>query len=409
LGKSQKAATAVIIVIAVMILAILWIFTTMRNTREFMNLFTFVFSNLALILFSGTTVILALVAFFWYLTASRERMGKETHTLEKLCELGKGLFSGSETERLCKNAADALTSATGHSLISIFFWNREKEHFVMAWHNELPEELRNHFFLTIRNDSLRCSTSPEPEFPVFELDNIPSSYIIEDPASDGDSLVFFPMKSSHEMIGAIVLHELKNQSLLTHEARDTGTAIAQILGNYHLTRVLNQELSSASISDISSGALKMCHFPRFLEQEIERADRHEGATSLLAIDVGGGNRDFTMDSDVLLQRRVVERLKSVVRSFDLIFRDEPGECFVVILSQTDNETALDVSGRILTALTREEATEAASKIKLEAFMGISTYPTDATLEESLVDNVHAALEDARKASESTIVNFMDLY
>jgi len=410
LGKTQKAALAVVSLIAILLLATLWVFTALRNTREFMNLFTFVFSNLALILFSTTTVILALIAFFWYLSASRERMGKEAHLIERLSDLGKGLFEGSESERVCKWASDAVISATGHGLVSVFFWDREREHFVNAWNSDIPAEMFNHFFLTIRNDSLRCSTSSsEPEFPVFELDNIPSSYIIEDPAADGESLVFFPMRKGHEMVGTLVLHGLRSQTLLTQQAREIGTLVSQILRDYHLTGVLGSELSSASITDISSGALKFCHFPRFLEQEIERADRHECAVSLLAVDVGGGERDFTMDSDVLLQRRVVERIRSVVRSFDLIFRDEARECFIVILSQTDNETALDVGRRIQSAITRDESTDNQPRLKLDSYIGISTYPTDATLEESLVDNVRSSLEEARKAQGSSIINYMDLY
>lgn len=367
-----------------------------------MNLFTFVFSNLALILFSFTVIILAFIAFFWSLTNSSQKKSRAFNINSYLVKLGAMIFEDAPLDTISTQAIDLIQYISGHSSISLHEWNTQKEKFITLASKSTSREVNSNFFMTIKLDTLHCATSAAPEFPVFEIDNIPDYFSIEDPAEKGKYLILIPLKSKGRLIGSVALHDVNDPALISKEDQKILVLVSTMLGSHFLSSRLQHDFDNATIFDDITGQYKYSYFRRYLEQEIERADRYESSATLMSIDISTPENMF-VEPDDSFYRKSSDTITSALRSIDLLFMDPSNNSFIVILSQTNNSTALDVANRVIQKFTKTSETQ------LQISIGLSTYPIDATLEDTIVDNVQACLDQARTADESKIVNYSDLY
>lgn len=386
---------------------------SVRNTREFLNLFSFAISNLAVVLLSFTIVCVAFAALSWSLGIAWMRRSRESAMLERLDELSAKIFSGMKDTDVDSAALDSVVDLTGHPAVSILYWDPKREHFVTATDRGMPENLKANFFLTIRNESVYCSTASGPEFQVFDIDNIPAFYSIEDPSRPGNTLIFVPMLAGGTMAGSIVIHSDQGPVSMEQQLKGALGVAAALLGHRKMVMRLREEYQTASSLDPETGACKIELFSEALEKEIERADRYESATSLLSIDITpetGAEDEFVIGGGSPSIRRLTDRILGSLRSFDLVFRDDGNGCFLAILSLTDNEKALEVAGRIAASFGKDESqVHGVGLMAARISIGVSTYPVDATLEATLVDYALAALEDARGSEGSHVTNYSELY
>jgi diguanylate cyclase (GGDEF)-like protein len=265
--------------------------------------------------------------------------------------------------------------------------------------------------MTIKAETLFCATSAAPEFPIFEIDNIPDFYSIEDPSDKNRHLVLIPFKSQGQLIGSAVLHDVYDPSLISKENQKILSLVSTITAGYLHNLRLKEDFENASVFDHITGKYKYSFFQAFLEQEIERADRYETSATLMAIDVTSPDNLF-IEPNESFYKKSSDKIFSVLRSIDLLFMHPENNSFIIILSQTDNSTSLDVAARVIQKFTKsldEKTGEISEDTPLKVSIGLSTYPLDATLEANLVDNVFTCLDKARAAEESKIVNYCDIY
>jgi hypothetical protein len=122
LSKTQRISIIILLILIVITMAVFSAVQMLKNTREFMNLFTFVFSNLALILFSFTIIALALIAFFWSLTNSDQKKSKAYNINDLLVKTGSLIFENSN----CIRPLFCIPAGMGHKKRKIHYPCKQK-------------------------------------------------------------------------------------------------------------------------------------------------------------------------------------------------------------------------------------------------------------------------------------------
>jgi len=168
--------------------------------------------------------------------------------------------------------------------------------------------------------------------------------------------------------------------------------------------LLYKEAIEKSMHDPLTGALNRGALDTMLDKEIDLALRHENALSILMIDVDhfkniNDTHGHGMGDQVL--RGLVEKLKSQIRTSDVLFR-YGGEEFTVILNNTDPIGAKLLAQRVRRSI--EEMTYFNQGIALQftVSIGMASLETgDVT--EQLLKRADHALYSAKKLGRNCVV------
>jgi len=140
---------------------------------------------------------------------------------------------------------------------------------------------------------------------------------------------------------------------------------------------LPADLATDPVSDPVSGARPRSELQSRLEEELARAARSAGCCSLCLFDVDF----FKTVNDVFghlrgdqALRQIVDRIKGLVRSYDVLFR-YGGDEFVLLLPDTDAAEAARLALR-LTADVRGSPFDGDPPLNLSVSLGVATFPAD---------------------------------
>ncbi len=155
--------------------------------------------------------------------------------------------------------------------------------------------------------------------------------------------------------------------------------LSLLLSNHNLRNTIN------SISDLDSltGLYTHRKFHETLTQVLSEAEEKGKKVSVAIYDINnisGINREYghSLGDEVILN--FSKMLKSSIRKTDIAAR-YGGDEIAVIMPDTDNEKALELSQKIISKMSKNEI-EKIGKIK--ASVGIATYPTSADDKEKLI-------------------------
>ncbi|MFA5083696.1 MAG: EAL domain-containing protein, partial [Hydrogenophilaceae bacterium] len=144
-----------------------------------------------------------------------------------------------------------------------------------------------------------------------------------------------------------------------------------------------------------------------LDQEVKKAHRGEHRLALLFIDLDRFkevNDTLGHDKGDLLLAEVAQRLKACVRESDTVAR-LGGDEFTVILGALDDGHGIDrIAQAILKDMTAPFAL-AGELAYVSASMGITLYPDDATVIETLVKNADQAMYEAKSQGRNRFSYF----
>jgi diguanylate cyclase (GGDEF)-like protein len=141
-----------------------------------------------------------------------------------------------------------------------------------------------------------------------------------------------------------------------------------------------------------------------LEEEVERARRYEQSLCLLLIDIDhfkSVNDAFGhMRGDEVLAG-FVERLGAVLRGADLIFR-YGGDEFLVILPNTNKESATQLAGRLLEQV-RETPFGQDPPLSLTLSIGVASFPHEVDTQHDLLERTDLRLYEAKREGRDRAV------
>ncbi len=179
--------------------------------------------------------------------------------------------------------------------------------------------------------------------------------------------------------------------------------LAMLLENIRLYR----ETADLAVRDGLTGLLNHRRLQERLQEELSRSLRYHHPVTLLMIDVDYFKRyndTYGHQQGDELLRLLAEILRQNIRQSDIVGR-YGGEEFMVILPETDKESAVVLAQRLceVVAHTPFPGYPAGSPVRCTVSIGVASYPDDALTASDLVAAADTALYRAKRFGKNRVV------
>ncbi len=163
-------------------------------------------------------------------------------------------------------------------------------------------------------------------------------------------------------------------------------------------------------------AIKMAHtdpltqtnnraaFQDSIEREYNWAERHQTPLSLIFLDIDffkSINDNFGHDCGDQVLHSVASRIKESIRNSDIVFR-YGGEEFVILLSETSHEEAIEIAERVRSAIEQHTIAYDMQTLKITASLGVSSLQEKEN-SQSLVKRADDYMYKAKKNGRNKVV------
>jgi diguanylate cyclase (GGDEF)-like protein len=142
-----------------------------------------------------------------------------------------------------------------------------------------------------------------------------------------------------------------------------------------------RDAATAALADPLTGAGNRIALSNTLQREIELAKRYDQSMAVLMLDIDHLsciNERYGQSCGDRTLIHLVQTLRSEIRGSDVVFR-HGGEEFVVLLTNTNQSTALDVAERIRKQINRNGVEHRGETINVSASIGVSMLHPDDTV------------------------------
>jgi len=205
------------------------------------------------------------------------------------------------------------------------------------------------------------------------------------------------------IVGAVTVDAPAHESLGQRLEADRSRTLAAMLQTAAI-RFSRAEVEA--ITDGLTGLYNHRYLHERLEEELERARRHETRVSLLFCDCDcfkAYNDAYGHKAGDAALARIARIVESCSRRVDLAAR-YGGEEFVLVLVDTDTAGALTVAERIRAEV---EASSTKAGQPLTVSVGVATCPRDASARDELLDKADWAMYAAKRAGRNRVLAFGD--
>jgi diguanylate cyclase (GGDEF)-like protein len=180
---------------------------------------------------------------------------------------------------------------------------------------------------------------------------------------------------------------------------------------------LYQEVKELSIRDSLTGLYSHNFFLGRFEEEAKRAGREKKVFSLIIIDIDGFKRYNDLyghqsgDEIILALSRI---LKQNIRTFDVKGRPIDaigrygGDEFVVLLTNSDKDSALAVGNRLRDAVKAQQISAGGKTVTFSISIGIAIYPNDGGTPQQLFKKADDALYWAKQHGKDQLCLASDI-
>lgn len=214
-----------------------------------------------------------------------------------------------------------------------------------------------------------------------------------------------PMVSQGDAIG--ILHFIFTETGQLPEPQQLlAKAVTENISTAIANLKLRQSLKEQSIRDSTTGLFNRRYLEESLEQEIQRAERHQQSLGMIMLDVDHFkkfNDSFGHDAGDIVLRELGKFLKSVIRGSDIACR-YGGEEFLLLLPETSLEMTQRRAEEICKGtkeLVIEHRNQALGMITVS--LGVASFPRNGHTVESLVRASDIALYKAKRQGRNQVI------
>ncbi|MBI4461949.1 MAG: sensor domain-containing diguanylate cyclase [Acidobacteria bacterium] len=219
------------------------------------------------------------------------------------------------------------------------------------------------------------------------------------------SIVCVPIRSKDRILGVIELINYVGQRPFD----ESDLLLLQAMADYAAIALENalhvQHIHELTITDDVTALYNVRHLNFVLDTEIYRSNRYSYKFSLVFIDLDhfkGVNDTYGHLIGSKLLRELADLLRGSLRLIDYAFR-YGGDEFVVLLPQTDKESAYTVARRLRERLNAHEfLSDEGLNLQLTASIGIATYPIDAKTKADLIRLADEAMYLVKNTTRNNI-------
>jgi diguanylate cyclase (GGDEF)-like protein len=170
-----------------------------------------------------------------------------------------------------------------------------------------------------------------------------------------------------------------------------------------------EKIKQVSDTDELTGLYNMRAFASIYERGFKQAVRYSHPLSIAMIDsdnLKAINDTYGHDTGNRLLQHIVNRMREELRGSDVVAR-YGGDEFVVLLTQTGPEGAMDMAERIRRAVEASRLELGDQSIQATVSVGLSSYPEDGGDSASIMDKADRALYRAKQAGKNCVCSYSD--
>jgi diguanylate cyclase (GGDEF)-like protein len=167
----------------------------------------------------------------------------------------------------------------------------------------------------------------------------------------------------------------------------------------------NKELEVLTITDSLTGLHNRKHFMEVLSNEVARSRRSKHPFVVMMIDTDNFkkyNDTFGHQAGDSLLKKIGVIIIESLRSVDLAAR-YGGDEFIILLPESREEGAFEVSERIRHLVTEEMRNSDAGKASVTASIGIAVFPEHGDTPETIIASADSALYQAKRSGRNRVV------
>ncbi len=231
----------------------------------------------------------------------------------------------------------------------------------------------------------------------------------ESPSFETKSILCVPLMSKGKVLGVIELINKVGGDPFDKRDLDLLSTLADFAAIAIENARLYQKTEDLSITDDVTSVHNARYFYQILEREIKRVDRYQdryhSVLSLLFMDLDHFkpvNDTYGHLTGSAVLREVAVLLKTNLREVDLVAR-YGGDEFVVILPETDTQTACKLATRLSILISNHcFLVEKGLQIRLCASFGVASYPSHAKTKEDLIRLADKSMYRAKASKKKKI-------
>jgi len=218
------------------------------------------------------------------------------------------------------------------------------------------------------------------------------------------SIICVPLQSKHRVLGVIQLINCAMESFGEQEM-----FFLHALCDYAAIAIDNaravEKIQELTITDDCTGLYNARHLYKTLEAEVYRSARFGYEFSVIFMDLD----HFKLVNDTYghlvgskLLQEIGFKVKSQLRLIDYAFR-YGGDEFVILLPQTEKNSALVVAKRLQEMMRRSQfLTEDGLNLSVRCSMGLATYPEDAKSSHEIIRQADEMMYMVKNSSRDNI-------
>ena len=224
-----------------------------------------------------------------------------------------------------------------------------------------------------------------------------------------NSFIAVPISAGSEVLGVVCVADRLDDQPFTRDDLATLRALAAPVGlalARERARRDAEDFAQAAILDPVSGLFNRRYFHERLDEELDRARRHNTTVALLMIDIDnfkGINDRFGHLAGDLVIRGVGDILKRSVRKFDLCTRFG-GEEFAIVMPGSGPENSVPVAERIRQRIEAFRAQDS-ELVDLRVTASIGMAVSSGASARELIANADQALYEAKRSGKNRLVQW----
>jgi diguanylate cyclase (GGDEF)-like protein len=170
-----------------------------------------------------------------------------------------------------------------------------------------------------------------------------------------------------------------------------------------------EKIKQVSDTDELTGLYNMRAFASIFERGFKQAVRYSHPLSLAMIDsdnLKSVNDTHGHEAGNRLLQHIVNRMREELRGSDVVAR-YGGDEFVVLLTQTGPDGALEMAERIRRAVERTQLELDDQLLRATVSVGVSSYPLDGSDPGTIMDKADRALYRAKQSRKNCVIAYSD--
>jgi len=221
------------------------------------------------------------------------------------------------------------------------------------------------------------------------------------------SILCTPIKSKGKISGILYMENNLTNNAFTPERIEP----LRIISSQAAISIDNARLFELATTDGMTKLYVHRYFQLLLDQEIQRARRHNKHFSLIMMDID----NFKAFNDTYGHQLGDKVLKSVARAVKNILRVNDvtarygGEEFVMILPETDAQQAMIVAEKIRAMVESLEIVHGEKRLHVTISLGVAMFPEHAGEKKALIHSADAALYNSKHRGKNCVSLFEKAY